>query len=146
MQEAKSGIVLGKVLLESMFRGVMHGADPVLGSVCTDMGPRATGQQAVATVVVDKMRRRMRQNGYHAHITLQVRMSSSSNSWDAWGFPWDLAQLQYAETLLSCIVQNPGARWVLCTCLSGSVRTSTLLRVCPAVYAIPVTCTTTAAG
>ena len=24
-------------------------------------------------MVVDKMRRRMRQNGYHAHITLQVR-------------------------------------------------------------------------
>ena len=38
-----------------------------------DMGPRATGKEAVATVVVDKMRRRMRQNGYHAHITLQVR-------------------------------------------------------------------------
>ena len=37
-----------------------------------DMGPRATGKEAVATVVVDKMRRRMRQNGYHAHITLQV--------------------------------------------------------------------------
>lgn len=36
------------------------------------MGPRATGKDAVATVVVDKMRRRMRQNGYHAHITLQV--------------------------------------------------------------------------
>lgn len=36
------------------------------------MGPRATGKEAVATVVVDKMRRRMRQNGYHAHITLQV--------------------------------------------------------------------------
>jgi hypothetical protein len=31
-----------------------------------------TGKEAVATVVVDKMRRRMRQNGYHAHITLQV--------------------------------------------------------------------------
>ena len=40
-----------------------------------DMGPRATGKEAVATVVVDKMRRRMRQNGYHAHITLQVRQS-----------------------------------------------------------------------
>ena len=38
-----------------------------------DMGPRATGKEAVATVVVDKMRRRMRQNGYHAPITLQVR-------------------------------------------------------------------------
>ena len=38
-----------------------------------DMGPRATGKEAVATVVVDKMRRRMRQNGYHAHITLQAR-------------------------------------------------------------------------
>ena len=37
------------------------------------MGPRATGKEAVATVVVDKMRRRMRQNGYHAHITLQAR-------------------------------------------------------------------------
>lgn len=37
-----------------------------------DMGPRATGKEAVATVVVDKMRRRMRQNGYHAHITLQM--------------------------------------------------------------------------
>ncbi|KAK9919093.1 hypothetical protein WJX75_009336 [Coccomyxa subellipsoidea] len=37
-----------------------------------DMGPRATGKDAVATVVVDKMRRRMRQNGYHAHITLQM--------------------------------------------------------------------------
>jgi hypothetical protein len=36
------------------------------------MGPRATGKEAVATVVVDKMRRRMRQNGYHAHITLQA--------------------------------------------------------------------------
>jgi hypothetical protein len=41
--------------------------------VRADMGPRATGKDAVATVVVDKMRRRMRQNGYHAHITLQVR-------------------------------------------------------------------------
>jgi hypothetical protein len=39
-----------------------------------DMGPRATGKEAVATVVVDKMRRRMRQNGYHAHITLQVML------------------------------------------------------------------------
>ena len=43
---------------------------------CADMGPRATGKEAVATVVVDKMRRRMRQNGYHAHITLQVRPST----------------------------------------------------------------------
>ena len=41
-----------------------------------DMGPRATGKEAVATVVVDKMRRRMRQNGYHAHITLQVMHQS----------------------------------------------------------------------
>lgn len=40
------------------------------------MGPRATGKEAVATVVVDKMRRRMRQNGYHAHITLQVMHQS----------------------------------------------------------------------
>lgn len=39
---------------------------------CADMGPRATGKEAVPSVVVDKMRRRMRQNGYHAHITLQV--------------------------------------------------------------------------
>ena len=44
-----------------------------LAVACADMGPRATGKEAVATVVVDKMRRRMRQNGYHAHITLQVR-------------------------------------------------------------------------
>jgi len=43
--------------------------------VLVDMGPRATGKEAVATVVVDKMRRRMRQNGYHAHITLQVCQS-----------------------------------------------------------------------
>ena len=47
-----------------------------------DMGPRATGKEAVATVVVDKMRRRMRQNGYHAHITLQVHPSAPALNMD----------------------------------------------------------------
>ncbi len=38
-----------------------------------DLGTHARGKDAVATVVVDKLRRRMRQNGYRAHLTLQAR-------------------------------------------------------------------------
>jgi hypothetical protein len=55
-----------------MYRQSEEVAHSMLNIAFADMGPRATGKEAVATVVVDKMRRRMRQNGYHAHLTLQV--------------------------------------------------------------------------
>ena len=47
---------------------------------CADLGTHARGKDAVATVVVDKLRRRMRQNGYRAHMTLQVRLPSAGKS------------------------------------------------------------------
>lgn len=40
-----------------------------------DLGVKARGKDLVATVVLDKLRRRLRQNGYRAHLTLQVQAS-----------------------------------------------------------------------
>ena len=87
------------------------------------MGPRATGQQAVATVVVDKMRRRMRQNGYHAHITLQVNTTSTRPEppvrmgWSIrLGLPAEMHAAQ-SEAQRRCPVRHP----------SGSTPTTSLL-------------------
>ncbi len=49
-----------------------------------DFGTHARGKDAVATVVVDKLRRRMRQNGYRAHLTLQVDQDRAKPC----GIPW----------------------------------------------------------
>jgi hypothetical protein len=46
---------------------------PTAAPARADLGTHARGKDAVATVVVDKLRRRMRQNGYRAHLTLQAR-------------------------------------------------------------------------
>ena len=57
----------------------MQYTDLRMRGACADLGTHARGKDAVATVVVDKLRRRMRQNGYRAHMTLQVRWPSAGS-------------------------------------------------------------------